>query len=162
MTPAPQRRYVVFVSYLLAGLESGILGGLAALGWFAVNSLWLGQSVWAAPYWLGATLGVAAPAPRGYPLVSLAGMAFHLSMAGGLGMCFGLAAREARRFLRVVLLALSMGLTAYYLNMHFLDRQRELAAVVSPARRSLLVAHLLFGAFLTRYPRLLRSVRDSL
>jgi len=38
----------------LAGLETGVLGGLALLGWYALSSLAAGQAAWDIPASLGA------------------------------------------------------------------------------------------------------------
>lgn len=154
------KRWQIFC-YLLVGLETGVLGGLLVLAWFALNSMWQGQSVWAVPVWLGSTVYGNSVFRSAFQRVALTGIALQLSTAGIVGALFGLVVREAGNLPRVVLLGLLTGLGWYYVGRMTLWAMWTPAASLQASQESMFVAHLLFGAFLARYPRFLRSARDN-
>ena len=73
---------------LLAGLESGVAGGLAMLAWLAAVSLWNGRSVWSIPNLLATTFYGEAALRRGFRWMTLSGLSFHLFLTGLFGMNF--------------------------------------------------------------------------
>ena len=152
---APVRR---MLDYSLAGLQTGVLGGLLALGWYAFCSVWQGQPVLAAPLSLGTSL-TRDGLRHGYGFTALTGASLQVAVSGTLGVLFGLIVRSRDNVLRAMLLGILLGLACYWLCYGLLW-QKVLAAEPLPASSStVLVAHLLFGAHLGRYPQVLRSVR---
>lgn len=133
-----------------------------ALGWFALVSIWQGHSVWAAPALLGALLEKEPAFHQRFGLVALAGIALSVCAGGVLGALFGLAVREAKQFPRVLLIGLLVGLGSYYLCQAAITPAWMLGGSWPAFERTLLVACLLYGAFLGKYPRLLRAVRRDL
>jgi hypothetical protein len=151
----PGRR---ILDYALAGLQTGVLGGLLALGWYAFSSVWQGQPVLAAPVSLGTSLA-GDGFRRGYGFTALTGASLQVAVSGTLGVLFGLIVRSRDNVLRAMLLGILFGLACYWLCYGLLW-QKLLAADPLPASsRTVLVAHLLFGAHLGRYPQVLHSVR---
>ena len=69
----------------LAGIEAGILGGVAMLAWPAVSSLVDLQSIWVVPNLLGSALSGHAVLHRGFGWVTVAGLGLHLFVAGSVG-----------------------------------------------------------------------------
>jgi hypothetical protein len=153
---------VLSLCYAFAGLETGVLGGLVALAWLVLTSFWQGHSAWAIPALMGSTLGDGGAVGQSFGSIALAGVALQFCAAGILGALFGLAVRERRRFPRLLLLGLLIGLGWFYLLQAMLWR-RPWNFVLAPAysERSMLVACLVFGAFLSTYPRRLQSIRST-
>jgi len=145
----------------LAGIECGVLGGLAMLACWAAGSLWHRQPPWIVPNILGSLL-YHDDVLRGAPgVLTLAGAAFHISVAGAIGLAFGLLAGDARNRLRAALLGVLTALLWYYVaEARFWRPLGELALIYNPPR-ALLVAHLIYGLVLAGYGRALDRLRDS-
>ena len=145
----------------LAGLETGVLGGLALLAWLALGSLFAGHPAW----WGLADLGTAAfgrgLSRGGFALAGVVGAALQIFGAGLVGILFGLAMRTGWALRRVVLLGILFGLGWYYLGYVTLLRRFGLGAHAFTHRRWLLVAHLLFGLILATYPRFVASLEAN-
>jgi len=146
----------------LAGLETGMLGGLCLLLWQALGSMLAGREAW------GGSVGlVTAAFGRGVyrdgPVAAAsAGVALQLAGGGLVGILFGLTLRAAWASRRVVLLGLVYGLGWYYLAYEVLLRQVGLGPYSAAPRQSLMVSHLVFGLVLASYPRFLHSLRQGL
>jgi hypothetical protein len=137
----------------LAGLETGVLGGLAVLGWYALIASFSGETAGIIPRDLssavfGWTLG------SGNALLGLiVGCALQLAVAGFLGAAFGLLAGRVSRLLRMALLGMVLSLSAYYLLSRFLPVISGADAYRFLQRKSVIVGHALLGAFMAFYPR---------
>jgi hypothetical protein len=143
----------------LAGIEAGILGGVAMLAWPAVSSLVDLQSIWVVPNLLGSALSGHAVLHRGFGWVTVAGLGLHLFVAGSVGICFALVVRESRSRLRAVLLGIITGLCWYYVSQTFFWRRLGVFVMVYSPPRAMLFGHLLFGLTLGWFPNFLRSLR---
>lgn len=150
------------VRYLLAGLETGMLGGLLSLAWYVVSSLFEGQWAWIIPSRLGAIVLGEAAIRKSFPALALSGAAFHLALAGALGAFFGIAIGVRAQFPRVLLFGLLFALGCYYAAYFAVWRLGPALAHSLISDRSVLVASLLFGAHLGRYPGLLEALRKDL
>ena len=139
----------------LAGIECGVLGGLAMLACWAAGSVWHRQPPWIVPNILGSLL-YRHDVLRGAPgAVTLAGTALHISVAGAIGLAFGLLAGDARNRLRAALLGVLTALLWYYCAEAWLWRPLGALALIYNPPRALLVAHLIFGLALAGYGRAL-------
>jgi hypothetical protein len=147
--------------YSLAGLEAGMLGGLAMLGWFFLVSLANGEPAWRVPDLLGSTFYGDRAFDGNSKMVTVSGVALHLFTSGILGVLFGLFVREMRNYFRVALLGLILGLGWYYLSYAIVWKRLNPLIPLYSSYRSMLVAHFLFGAFLGGYPRCLRVLRRN-
>lgn len=147
----------------LAGLETGVLGGVALLGWYAFSSLAAGQAAWDVPARLGAAAcrGSAFwPELRGFEVA--AGASVHIAGAGVAGALFGLVARGVTSLRRLFLLGTLFGLVWYYVLDQILLRSAGAGAYPFLFRRPVIAGHALFGLFLALYPWLLERIRASL
>jgi hypothetical protein len=151
-----KRRGLVYCA--LAGLETGVLGGVLVLGWWAFSALAAGQPVWAIPARLGACFcrGVVSRNE-----LAVAGVALQISSAGTIGALFGLAVRGSWSLQRVVLFGLATGLGWHYAGYEVLLRTVGLTAYSVPPRRTMLMGHLLFGLSLGMYRRFLGSLQTG-
>jgi len=145
----------------LAGIEAGVLGGLAMFGWLAVSSIVDLRSVWTVPNLLGSTLGGRQALVRGFGWTTVTGLGLHFSVSGLIGMAFGLLVGDTGRRLRVTLLGLLTGLVWYYFSQALFWRKLGVSVMFYSPPRTLLLAHLAYGLVLGRFPSGLRSAAGS-
>lgn len=154
----PARRVLV---RLLAGVEVGVVGGLAMLAWFALNSMLQAQRWYAVPNLLGSTFYGELAFRSGFGRVSLAGGALHLCAAGAIGALFGLFAPQGQSAFRVLLIGIVTGLAWYYLLFGAFWKAVNPMVPLYSSYRSMLVAHFLYGLWLGRWPHVFRSIERS-
>jgi hypothetical protein len=157
MNPSQAVEAPQFRQSLLAGLETGIVGGVCVILYHLVGALASGEGAWSAP----ARIGAAAFGRRlffeGAGTATLAGLSLIFTTAGLLGMAFGILVRRQWASRRVVLLGPLAALGWYYLLFEIVLR----GPGASGTRRSLIMAHLLFGLVLAAYPKFLRALRRA-
>jgi len=136
----------------LTGIQTGVLGGLAMLGWFLLASALLKQPLWTVPSLLGALLGRDPILRRGFSQDFLTGAALVVFAAGVAGGLFALATRGIRSRRRIMLLGILAGLLGFYFSNALVFRRLGAVAWAYSSPRSLLVAHLLFGVVLGCHP----------
>ena len=142
----------------LAGIETGVLGGVAMFGWLALSSLFDFRSIWTAPNLLGSTLSGQATLQRGFGWATVLGLGLHLAVSGLIGMTFGLLVGNAARRLRVTLLGMLTGLVWFYFSQALFQRKLGVFVTLYSPPRTLLMAHLMYGLVLGWFPSGLRSV----
>jgi hypothetical protein len=146
----------------LAGLETGVLGGVALLGWYALSSLAAGQAAWDVPARLGAACCAAAFGPERLGFEVAAGASMHIAGAGVAGTLFGLVARGVTSLRRHFLLGMLFGLAWYYVLDQIFLRSAGAGAYPFLFRRPVIAGYALFGLFLALYPRFLERIRVNL
>jgi hypothetical protein len=152
------RRHILFRAF--AGIECGVLGGVAMALCWAASSTFEGQPPWVSFNLLGSLLDAAGVLRRGLGPVTLVGVALHVVVAGAIGLAFGLVMGEARNRLRTALLAILTGLLWYYVAGGLWRRLGALAYLYIPLR-TLLFSHLLYGLALACYGRALDRIWRS-
>jgi hypothetical protein len=143
---------------LVAGLETGVLGGVAMLSWYALVSLLSRKSAWALPNLLTTVVFNRPDLRSGFGWPAVIGVALHLCAAGLIGTGFGIIAGFSRRRVRVVLLGLLTGLAWYYLSQALLWNTLGALSALYASPLWLLLGHLVYGAVLGWYPEVLQSV----
>lgn len=149
------RRHILF--RLFAGVQCGVLGGVAMALCWAAGSILRGQPPWISFNMLGSLLEGAGVLRRGPGFVTVAGLALHLFVAGTIGLVFALVMGEARNRFRTALLAILTGLLWYYIAGWLWSKWGALAYAYVPLR-TLLFSHLLFGLALAAYGRALDRI----
>src|SRR5215471_2048506 len=76
---------------MVAGIESGVLGGVFVLGWLAMAAVAQGRSAWSMPTLLASTFYGEAAIRRGLRWSTLSGVALHVTLSACVGLLFGLA-----------------------------------------------------------------------
>jgi hypothetical protein len=147
----------------LAGLQAGIVAGVAALGWFLVVSALAGRGAWETPLSLAAAFYRLPAWPYWSWRSFVAGSAVHLVASGLTGTCYGLLAGRVNSPRRSLLFGILAGLLMYY-GWHVLLRLPERRDFFDGA--GVLSGHLLFGALLGSLcgpflRRLLRELRAA-
>lgn len=134
----------------LAGIEAGVLGGTAMLGWFILISVWQDQFWYAVPNLLAGMFYGEFIFRAGFGLVTIAGIALHLVSGGLVGGLFGVLTPAGQTPPRMLLFGLLAGLLWFYFNQYLLWRRTNPLVIYYTAESSMIAAHLLFGVFLAR------------
>ena len=159
MGPGNHGRVSPVLVRALAGIQTGVLGGLAMFGWLAASSALDRQPIWIVPNLLASVFYGRDVLRWSFSSITVAGLALHLFVSGLIGMFFGVLVGESRNRLRVALLGILAGLTWYYFSeLLFWRKLGVLSTIYSPSR-SMLLAHLVYGFVLGWYPTGLRSAR---
>jgi len=146
------------VLHVLAGLQSGVLGGVAMLVWLMATSPLRNQPWWAFPNLMASGIFGEAVFRLGFGAASCSGIALLLFMAGLLGSIFGLAVPESVSAFRFVLLAFVTGLAWYYATASpAVNRWAPLAPLYTP-KPLLYCAHLIYGCSLALERRHFRNI----
>jgi hypothetical protein len=146
------------VLHVLAGLQSGVLGGVAMLVWLMATSPLRDQPWWAFPNLMASGIFGEAVFRLGFGAASCSGIALLLFMAGLLGSIFALAVPESVSAFRFVLLAFVTGLIWYYATASLaVNRWAPLAPLYTP-KPLLYGAHLIYGCSLALERRHFRQI----
>jgi len=143
----------------LAGIETGVLGGLAMWGWLAASSAVNRQPVWTVPNLLAEVFYGRDALRRDFSGLTIAGLALHLVAAGLAGLLFGLLIGESQNRLRVALLGILTGLVWFHFSEVLFWRKLGALTAIYSRVRPMLLAHLIFGVALAWYPSALGAAR---
>lgn len=159
MPPGAGTKHLGLMCRALAGLETGVAGGILVLGWWALSSLAARQPLWTIPERLSAHFFYHGVVFRNeLAMAVVAGVALQIASTGTLGTLFGLAVRGSWSLRHVVLLGLGAGLCWHCAGYEVLMR----TAYAIPPRRTMLAGHLLFGLSLGMYRRFLEPLQSGL
>lgn len=137
---------------LLAGLEVGILGGLAILGWFLVLSYWNFRAPWALVNLFSASFRRNAAWGFNFSSLTWSGLAVHLFACGLLGIFIGWVLPRPHHGARISLTGLAFGVILSLMVYEFFWRRLiPIGDYFAPA--AMLIVHLLFGMSLAQFPR---------
>jgi hypothetical protein len=141
------------IARLLAGLQVGMLGGLGILAWLIILSYWNFRAPWALMNLFAASLQNTVYWGRNFSFFTFTGVAAHLFTCGVLGLFIGWVLPRPRAESRVSVAGLMFGIIISLIAYEVFWRRYVpgLREQVAPA--SLLVAHLIFGMSLARFPR---------
>lgn len=126
----------------LVGVETGILGGLAMLVWFAVISLLMGQEWWVIPNLFASETHGAGGFAAGPGWTTLSGIAVHLCIAGVVGGVAGLFTPGGRLF------GLGIAIVWYVLSVAFLWRRFAPLVPIHVHYAVLMTAYFVYGSIL--------------
>jgi len=155
MDPATERRATGAISAWLAGLQAGMMGAIAMLAWLGISAEWHNRSFWSAENLMASAFWGSDAVRSGFGFRSVAGVALYLLIYSLLGAMLALAVRDRVRPLRTLLVGILFGLGWYYLSFHWIyEKALPLVALLHVERQTML-GHLLYGAFVGRYPALL-------
>jgi hypothetical protein len=136
----------------VAGLESGVLGGVFMLAWLALGSALEGRSVWRVSNLMASTFYGDAALRRGFRWTTLSGVALHVIMTATLGLLFGLAVSEVASRSRVRLLGLGTGMAWYFVTLGVFWRHVNPVVELDSRGAGMFLAHLGLGLFLASFP----------
>lgn len=146
------------VARLLAGLESGILGGFVMIGWFALDSILERQYWWAILNLWGASVYHNRVFSMGFGIATLAGASCHFFLHGVAGALWALIAGRMSNYWLHLFCSLGAAAAWYLFLMHaFWPAVAPVVARISPVPATLL-AYFLFGAAISRNPSRARQI----
>ena len=155
MDPATERRATGTISAWLAGLQAGMMGAIAMLAWLGISAEWHNRSFWSAENLMASAFWGPDAVRSGFGFRSVAGVALYLLIYSLLGAMVALVVRDRVPPLRALLVGILFGLGWYYLSFHWIyEKALPLVALLHVERQTLL-GHLLYGAFVGRYPAFL-------
>lgn len=128
------------------------------LGWLAASSALDRQSIWILSNLLGSVFYGSDVLRRSFSWVTMDGLALHFFVSGLIGLAFGISTGRSRSRLRVALLGILTGLLWYYFSEALFWRKLGVVARIYGPPRSLLLAHLIYGFVLARFPSALASL----
>jgi len=146
------------INLAMAGVETGVLGGLFMMVWLAILSLFEGRSIWSVPNLLASTFYGEAALRRGFRWTTLSGLALHLILSVAAGLLFGSAVNGIDSPGRVMRLGLAAGVAWYFLNEGVLWKYLNPLVPLYTKGGGMLLAHLGFGFFLGSFPRYLSAL----
>jgi hypothetical protein len=138
----------------LAGLQAGVVGGLAVLLFHGLDGTVRGDGLWAFPNLLSSAFFPARALSASLRWETLSGVALHLLVSGLLGLAFSVfLTRYLYRPFRCGATALILALAWYYGAFRFLWPAVNPAVVVYQPFPGMLLGHVLFGVCMGLYPR---------
>jgi hypothetical protein len=152
LAPAPPPPVPETTHLLFAGLESGVLGAVLMMVWFALDALVERQHWWAMLNLWGAAIYGNAVFRMSLGKASLAGAALHIFLGGVAGAVIALALGRLHRFSLILLGAMVAGVVWYGILQHGILRSLNPLIVRMTPQPATLLAHLLYAAVLTRIP----------
>lgn len=144
--------------HLLAGLHSGVLGGVCMLVWLISSSPLRRQPWWAFPNLMASGLFGESVFRLGFGLASLSGVALLVIMAGLLGSIFALLVPESVSQFRFTLLAVAAGLGWYYATSSLAVNFWAPLVPLYTSKPLLYGAHLIYGCALALERRHFRRI----
>ena len=140
--------------YLLTGLETGVLAGLAMMVWLGVSSMWYRRSFWTAANLLAAVFYGETALRNRFTVHTFAGLALYLILYGSLGMFFGMLIQDRPASLRITCLGILLSVGCYYLLFGWIWKRWDPLLVLYTHDRPMFAGHVFFGLILgKRYSR---------
>jgi len=144
--------------YGLAGLETGITGALAMLIWLAAGSVWTRHSVWWVPNLVASAVYGPGSLRDAVGIYTAVGAAMVLAIYGLVGLVFGELLGQREGGFQLFCFSLIVGLTVYWAaSRWFWNGANPVGHVYAPDGQ-IFLGHILFGCFLSGYPKGLRGV----
>ena len=146
----PSTSRAPFQSSALAGLQTGVIGGLAMLAFLFAHSLLRGQPWWSFANLMGSMVYGPSALWRGMGRATFAGIAFQVMLSGIAGVLFGVCFARTRGRLVSLLLGLSSGVIWFGLCHWILFKGIAPLIPVYASQPSTLLGYLIFGLVLSR------------
>ncbi len=140
------------LSITLAGLQAAMLGVLWMLAWLGIDSSWDRRGFWYEENLFSSFFYGSDAIRSSFGAKTMPGLALYLLVYGVLGCVFAVALRNRVRPLRLLIAGLIFALGWFYLSFHVLWKSAMPLAYLLYADRPMVVAHLIFGVCLARFP----------
>ncbi len=137
---------------LLAGIETGVMGGLLMMAWLGLVSLLYGRTVWHPANLIATTFYGDEALRRGFRWATLSGLSLHVVVCVTIAILFGFLVNRISGRRQVLLLGLAVGVGWYLLGFAFFWRLLNPVVLEYRPSQAMFVAHLLFGVCLGSLP----------
>jgi hypothetical protein len=152
MDAATENRRAGNGTAFLAGLQAGTLGALWMLVWLGLSSTLLRHGFWMPENLLAAGFLGRSEIPSDFTAATFTGIALYLLIYSLLGALFAMAVGDRVRPARRALLSILFALAWYYLSFHLIWKSLMPMVYLLQPERPALIAHMIYGAILTRFP----------
>ena len=122
------------------------------LAWLGVSNSWLRRSFWTSENLIASAFYGDAAIRRGFAGSTVSGTALFVLVYSLLGGLFAMVFRGQERQVRILLLSLAFSMGWYYLSFHVLYRSILPLVYLLHAERPMVLGHLVYGTFLSRFP----------
>src|ERR1039457_6461675 len=140
------------LSVFLAGLQAGMIGICWMLAWLGLSAMGQRRGFWTAENLMASVFHGDAAIRRGFGSSTLSGIALYLLIYSLLGAGFALTARNRFTSLGTVLVGVLFSVGWYYLWFRALGQTAMPLVWLLHAESSTAFGHVIFGAFLARFP----------
>ena len=142
-------------SFFLAGLQAGMLAVLWMLAWMGFTAMWQRRSFWTSENLLATTFYGGAAVRDGFTASTASGLALYLLVYSTLGGLIAAAVGLRLGPRRLLLASIAAALGWYYISFHYVWKPVSPLIPLLHAVRPNLVGHIIYGAFLARFPNYL-------
>lgn len=143
------------------GFQAGMLGIICLLLWVGVDASWARRGFWSEENLFASLFYGSEAISAGLTSKTFSGLAVYLMLYSVLGAIFAAAAGTGLLPLRRLLASLVFSLAWFYFSFHLLWKSLIPLAYLLYAERPMLVGHLIYGAWLARYPTYLPGPRHA-
>ena len=137
----------------LAGLETGVLGGMAMLLFLFTNSVLRGQPWWSYANLLGSAVYRSSALWRGFGRATCAGIALQILLSGVAGVLFGVCFARTRGRTMSLLLGMSSGIIWFSICHWMLFTRVAPLVPVYASQPATLLAYMILGLMLSQTSR---------
>ena len=134
----------------LAGLQAGVLGGMAMLVFLFAHSVLRGQPWWSYANLLGSVVYGTSALWRGFGRATFAGASFQILLSGLAGALFGVCFARTRGRMPSLLLGLSSGVIWFGISHWILFKGIAPLVPVYASQPATLLGYLILGLVLSR------------
>jgi hypothetical protein len=152
MDPATHMPRKSAVAPLLAGLQAGMLGVLAMLGWLGLSAKMQGRSFWTAENLMASAFFGDRALHNGFVQKTFSGLALYLLLYSALGALFAAVLSDRLPRVRILLLSVLYALGWYYLAFSVIWKSLAPLMVLLYSTQPMILGHLVYGTFLGQYP----------
>jgi len=121
------------------------------LAWLGVSATWLRRSFWTSENLIASAFYGDAAIQRGFAGSTVSGTALYVLVYSLLGGLFAVVCRSQARQVRILLLSLAFSTSWYYLSFHVMYRSLLPLVYLLHAERPMVLGHLVYGTFLSRF-----------
>jgi hypothetical protein len=137
--------------YLLAGVESGVIGVLAMLVWLGVSAMWYRKSFWTAANLVASTFYGESALRNRFTAHTFSGLALYLLVYGILGMVFSIAVQDRHRGFGITFVGSLFSVGWYFLLFGWIWKHWNPLVALYTQDRLMFAGHVLFGWILGRH-----------
>jgi hypothetical protein len=126
------------------------------LAWLGVSAAWQRRSFWTSENLMASAFYGDSAIRRGFAGSTVSGLALYVLLYSLLGALFALPFRHPEKPGRMLLLSLAFSLGWYYVSFHAIFRAVMPLVALLHAERPMVLGHLVYGTFLSRFPKYIR------
>ena len=153
------RRVIPTLWLALGAIQTGVVAGLVALSYLALDGLVRGDGPWFFLNLLGATFYPQRALSLAFTTATVTGLALHVAVSGFAGLIFAVVMRPClAKPLRLLWLGALLGGVWYYVVFRYFWVRVDPAMVLYQPFPGVFLGHMVFGFCMGLYPRFLEQL----